>query len=250
MASTHGKTSTFFLDETNISAQVRKIDIATSVELADDTPLGANSVSRTSLAGLQDGSVSIEGIWASTHDSTYFIAHLAGSNEPHMVLTLPAANGNIGDKGYAHFGTYESFAVSGPVDDIVSYTASSKADGSRPEPVQLITPITHEMSVTGSSAVTDYAASSVGSAGAAYLRVSLMTGTAPTVAVTVYHSSDNFVANSTVLATFTTATQNSNSTNFQRVAFSTACKRYVKVKWVKGGTPTNIQADVSLYRRA
>lgn len=127
MATTHGKDSTFKIDNgagtlTDISASVNSVDFSWESEVAESTTMGSEA--KTYISGLTDATFSIGGVWddaASTGGQTV-LSTLPGKETSSSFEWGPEGSAT-GAVKYSGECWLTSYTESAPVGDIVAFTA-------------------------------------------------------------------------------------------------------------------------------
>jgi hypothetical protein len=97
------------------------------------------------------------------------------------------------------------------------------------------------ITATGNGTSVDNAAGTT-NGGIAHLHVTDVSGTTPTLAVVIQHSTNN--STWSTLASFTTAT----AATSERITFTGTVNRYVRASYTAGGTTPSFTSQVSLAR--
>jgi len=190
-----------------------------TADVAEDTAFGDNS--KTYIAGQKDGTLTAGGIYdAAAGASAQVLESLLGTADAE-VSYLPEGDA-VGKRGYGLLSIPTQFSVQSPVDDIVAWSAEAQSSVGK-EPVLSLHALGAE-TVSGNGTGQDNAASSADGA-SAYLQVSAVAGTTPSLIVKVQHSVDNSVW--VDLITFDVVTAASDNTS-QRKKVSGTVNRYLR----------------------
>lgn len=134
MAFVHGKSTAFKLDNAagsiiDLSAFLEDVGFPRNIETNETTTFGKNS--KTYIAGLADGTISLSGKWDSTPDTqlaAILAAHMAGTT-----LTVSFEYGPVGSGSgalkYLGEAILTSYEVSSPVADVVTFSAELQITG-------------------------------------------------------------------------------------------------------------------------
>ena len=195
MAFVHGKSIFVLLNGFNITGYLNKIDAPFTADTAETSTFGQDT--KTYIAGMKDATLSAEGLFDGAVDSVdqQLNTVLAGSNTVNNMIWFPGGN-VLGGVGYGLSMIQTAYSVMGTKDDAVKISMAGHSNVGR-ERLKLIK-ILEAKTIDGSGTVNDNGASSA-NGGAAYLQV---TTSSQDVDITVEHSSDNFAADTTLLATF------------------------------------------------
>jgi hypothetical protein len=223
-----------------LAAYLKSVGPSFSADMLDATTLA--DTSKVYVAGQTDYTLNVDGLFDSTTTAGEVWANItaaisATSTVPVSVAPEGFAVGNSVWVLPVKTGTYE---VGGSVADLVTFTmAMQPADV--PAIGRSLSDLTAYTATTNGTSVDNSAASSNGAV--ANLHVTAATGTSPTLAVTIQHSTNN--STWTTLATFTTATAATSET----VAVTGTVNRYTRAVFTVGGTTPSFTAQVSLARK-
>jgi hypothetical protein len=239
MSFSHGKDSLVFVHGKNVTGYFRSFSVPTDIDTAEVSAFGDSD--KKYIVGMNDGTMGGDGIFdgaASAIDEK--LSGLVGASDK-VVSYFPAGDAK-GATGKAALADETSYEASSDLGDAVAFTFEAQATLSGIERVVSVLSKATSVAATGDQAIqNDGAASTLG--GSAFLHALSKVG--GTVAdVTLRHSTDNFVANDTLLATFT---QVSAAGVAERVAIAGTIKQYVRaaVTLGSGGTWT---FSVALHR--
>lgn len=225
MAFVHGKSGRLLLDSLALSGYLKGWEHSTEREMADVTVEGDGG--HKFLSGLDNGSLSLDGVWDSTAAATGQDATLdtaRGASSASLITAGPEGFA-VGKRVIAISARESNYAAASPVGDAVTFAASWASEGQVDVGVAL-----HDLTAetaTGNGTSVDNTASSAGG-GVANLHVTAFTGT--TATVKVQHSTDNSVW--VDLITFTAAT----ATTAERKEVTGTVNRYVRATWTFTGT--------------
>ena len=229
MAFVHGKSIFVMLNGHNITGYLNKIDSPYSADTAETSTFGTED--KTYLAGMKDATLSAEGLYDGDADAVdeQLDTILQGANIVNNMIWFPAGN-VLGGVGYGLSMIQTAYSVMGTKDDAVKISLAGHSNVGR-ERLKLIKK--YEAVTNDGTATANNNAAPSSNGGSAYLELS---ATNTDVTVTIEHSTDNFVADTTTLATFTLATSVAGIAH-ERVIFSGTVKQYTRVKYAfTGGT--------------
>lgn len=223
-----------------LAAYLKSVAPSFTADMLDVTTLA--DTSKAFLAGLTDYALNVDGLFDSTTTAGDVWANItaalaASSTTPVSVAPEGFAVGNSVWVLPVKAGTYE---VAGTVADLVTFTmAMQPAD--TPAVGRSLSDLTAYTTTTNGTSVDNSAASSNGAV--INLHVTAASGTTPTLAVTIQHSTNN--STWTTIATFTTATAATSET----VTVAGTVNRYTRAVFTVAGTTPSFTAQVSLARK-
>lgn len=223
-----------------LAAYLKSVSPSFSADMLDATTLA--DTSKVFIAGETDYVLNVDGLFDSTTAAGDVWANItaaisATSTVPVSVAPEGFAVGNSVWVMPVKTGTYD---VSSTVADLVGFTmAMQPAD--TPGVGRSLSDLTAYSTTTNGTSVDDSAASSNGAV--INLHVTASSGTTPTLAVTVQHSTNN--STWSTIATFTTATAVTSET----VTVAGTVNRYTRAVFTVGGTTPSFTAQVSLARK-
>ena len=223
-----------------LAAYLKSATPAFAADMLDTTTLA--DTSKVYAVGLTEYMLNVDGLFDSTTTAGDVWANItadiaAGTTEPVSVASEGFAVGNSVWVLPVKVATYE---VGGSVADLVTFTMSMQA-AIAPAVGRSLSDLTAYTATTNGTSVDNAAASSNGAV--ANLHVTARSGTSPTLAVTIQHSTNN--STWTTLATFTTATAVTSET----VTVAGTVNRYTRAVFTVGGTSPSFTAQVSLARK-
>ena len=207
-----------------LAAILRTVSPSVNFDMLETTTLA--DTAKTFQPGLEDITLNLDGLFDSTNGAgTAFDNIIAAITGESTVATSVAPSG---------------FAVTNPVwllgTKTISYEVSSSAPGLGVSLADLAA-----ITATGNGTSVDNAAGTT-NGGIAHLHVTDVSGTTPTLAVIIQHSTNN--STWSTLASFTSAT----AATSQSVAFTGTVNRYVRASYTAGGTTPSFTCQVSLAR--
>jgi hypothetical protein len=223
----------------SLAALLRTVSPSANVEMLDATTL--NDTAKTFVPGLEDYTLNVDGLFDNnTGAGTPFADIVAAIGATSTVTTSVAPSGfAVGNSVWLLPAKTITYEVSSAVADLVQFSMSLGAA----EPPQIGVSLSDlaVVSATGFGTSVDLAAGTT-NGGRANLHVTAVSGTTPTLAVVVQHSTNN--STWTTLGTFSTAS----AVTSQTLAFSGTVNRYVRASYTAGGTSPQFTCQVSLAR--
>jgi len=247
MATKHGMQTRVFVNTTEFSEILSNVTISLSNALADSSQYKPGFTYAQRVSGLADGKLTLEGCWEDANVTGPFALFTGtGSCLAYVAIgdtNVIQQNLKPGSRGYAFAGRFDSYEVSAPVGDIVKHSMTITGGSDQdciPENVLFVASAVYGGSTT--SMVYDTAETTAGGGSVWFMAFPNITSASTTI--DVYHSSDNFVSDSTLLCSFADVV--STATKSQRVEVSGAMKRYFKFTL----TPTAglVQANFAIHR--
>jgi len=223
----------------SLASVLRTVSPSATVEMLDATTL--NDTNKTFVPGLNDYALNVDGLFDNTTSAGSVWANItaavsATSTVPTSVAPSGFAVGNSVWLLPAKTITYE---VSSSVSDLVQFSMSLGA-AEQPEIGVSLSDLA-VVSATGNGTTVDNTAGTT-NGGRANLHITAVSGTTPTLAVIVQHSSNG--STWTTLASFTSASAATSET----ITFSGTVNRYVRASYTAGGTLPQFTCQVSLAR--
>ena len=119
----HGKDSDIVVDSTNLSQYVDSVTADRTVDTAETTTFGNDD--KTFIAGLEDGSLALNGHWDTTGDAT-----VSGCFDGALVaVTYGPAGSGSGAIAYTCNALITNYSITSTVSDRVNWTASLQRSG-------------------------------------------------------------------------------------------------------------------------
>lgn len=239
MAFGHGKDQAVYIHGADLTAFFRSFGSPREVEVADTSAF--RDVAKKFIVGLADGTFTGEGLFdgAVGAEDEKLDGLLGGQDK--VIAYYPQGDA-IGKAGHAGLAQESSYEPTGDIGDAVSFGFEAQASGGIERVISLLAGLTSVVA-TGAQATQNDGASTA-NGGAAYLQsLSKVGGTNATVIV--QHSSDNFGADITTLASFAAV---SAAGVAERVPIVGTIKRYVRAFVTLGGGGT-WKFQVGLHRK-
>lgn len=216
----------------NLAGDANMLALGTSAELLDDTVIADTFRSRT--AGLKKFAFQAEGFWNDAVDQ-YAFAQTGFSNVPVTIAPASLTAGSIAFVGLMSQGDYTPHNAS--AGELSKFSMAGEGAGVPIARGQILANATVSASGTGNACL-------IGAAGAsnfvcATLHVLSMTGTSPTISVTLQSDDNIGFTSPTAVATYSTATVGSNTFNFVQVP-GPVTDTYYRVAYTVTGTGPSI----------
>ncbi len=245
----HGKSTRVYIDEFDLSTYFNSADVSVTNETAESTAF--QSSSKSYLLGLNDGTVSLAGMWSADTDGSdeELQAILGATTTP--LLTVAQDAGTIGNRCVIAKAHEINYAISNPVGDIsavsadlqASTDATSNVTNGVKSGVQLTTGASVAFGSLGDLASVDNGASSA-NGGAGLLHVPTNTIGGGTTTIKVQHSAND--STWADLITFTAV--GAGAVTSEMSAVSGTVNRYLRVTASTAGSSGAITFMVSFAR--
>lgn len=241
MGFVHGKNSRLLLADSLFSGFLRDFEHGDEIEMADSTTFGVEG--HTFVPGLESGTLSINGLM--DDDAT-----VGGQNE-RLTSALRSADGSVitsapaglavGEQVHMIEARETNYAVSTPVADLVSFSASWQAEG-QVDKGRVLRAHGAVSATEDGTGVDNTALSSDGAA--AHLHVTANTRDGSTT-VKVQHSVDNSV----FVDLISFAAVAAGDTTSERLTVTGTVNRYLRAQTTLAGTTGSITLAVAAARR-
>ena len=243
MAFVHGKNTVVLYRDEDLSQYFNDSSASRSVETGETTTYGAAGGSKTYIVGLNDGTISLSGMFdgdAGAVDNT--LTSVIGTDGPSPVL-VAGGGVAIGNRCMISGVDQTSYEISSPVADVVSISAEMQSSGGVDSAV-LLHALTSESASTTSTSVDNGASTSDGGVAHLHLVSSTRNGS---VVVKIQHSADDV----TFADLVTFASLSSSTTGSERVvvASGTTVNRYLRATSTLGGSTGSTTYAVAFARR-
>ncbi len=231
----HGKNAVVLLDDTNLSTTLTDASVSLTADVAETSTFTASS--KTYVAGLKDGTVTLSGYFESSSPDAdaEFLSQLGSSGSAYSIAPIGYTRGNPTEFGNVIETSYDRSADIGSV---VAVAVAFQFDGDAYNGKSLLAPtaITSSSNETG----VDYAAAGT-NGGAGVLHCTVSSGS-PTLDVKIQTSADNVTFSDYI--TFTQAT----GTTSELITSDTNPARYARAVLTFGGSGS-ITAAVSFAQK-
>lgn len=238
MAFKHGSKARVYVNGYDLSAYLKRMRATGDSDVHDTTCF--NAVAKEYAPGLKDATLSAEGLFDGDTGGIDEILHAALGNQTSIWTWYPQGDNAVGDNGYGFDAIETAYEVETPVEDLAVISADAQSKVGR-ERIRSLHPLSEE-SATGNGAALDNGGPTSNGA-VAYLQVTDLLGTAPTLDVTIQHSPDNLTWSDLI-----TFTQVSSAHVSERKTFSGIVERYVRVVWTPSSGAT-AKFNVALGRK-
>lgn len=238
MSFVHSKSSRVLVNDRHLSGSLSGFSLVHSRAMGTVTSLldeGAKFI-----PGLLNGSLSLNGRFESGTGNIHETINSAEGVDNGLLVTALPDGFTVGQPAYIAESDLSSYGVTAPVADVVNLTAEAQPDDGVDWGVSLHAHTSE--TGTGTEASVDNVSSS-SNGGVASLHVTSVSGTSPTLDVTVQHSPDD--STWADLVSFTQATAQTS----ERVTVSGTVDRYVRESHTVGGTSPSFTYAVAFARR-
>jgi hypothetical protein len=241
----HGKNTTVNFSSYDLSTYLTSQSNSNAVETVETTTFG--SANKTYKLGLQEGTVSFEGLWAGDTSGIdeVFAAALGGATP--KVITVGIEGSAIGRRAILAYTNQTSYEIKGAIADLVTISAQAQVTGSVDGLDRgVLLASSQVISATVANSSVDNTASSA-NGGVAHLHVPVNSRNGA-VTVKVQHSANN--STWVDLVTFTPTTNGAITSERIEVAAGTTVNRYIRAN-VSGfaGTTGSATITVGFARR-
>lgn len=235
---TAARNSKIIINASDMSAYLRSWDSSFTQVLEDSTAFGASVLAKKWTPTLSEQVDVFGGFQNATADTGInAVVRAAKTNGTRSIVVVYPTGETIGASGIAIEGDLSSRGLPTEVASVLRIEAEFRSSVGEEDVVSLHA--TEEETLDGNGDTVDNSAATT-DGGAAYLWVPDVT---TDITVTIRHSSDNFAADDTLLASFTQVTTDR---SWQRVAITGSIKQYVRAVWDLTGDAT---FGVALHRR-
>lgn len=241
MAFIHGKGTAVLFNQTDLSSFFNDASVSRSVETAETTSFGDNS--KNYIVGLQDGTVSLTGMFDGSAGAVDEVLQgILGTNDGGLVTVF--YNGTTaGNRCSLAKVEATSYDVSAPVGDVVAASAELQGDDGIDNGIALTA--LAEVTATGNGTSQNNGASSAnGGVGILHVTANDHDGTA---IIKVQHSADDAVWAD--LATFTTVSASTTTSERVEVAAGTTVNQYLRAEYTLAGSSGGVTFILSFARR-
>lgn len=244
MAFRHGKNTRILIGSTDLSSFFRDTSQSTSIETAETTTYGAAGGAKTYVAGLNDSTLSLSGLFADEAGEADEVISTALGSDSDIVFTVAPDGGlTVGRRCFLGQSIETKYDISSPVGDVVSTSLDLQTDGEIGRGVVLAA--LDAISATGNGTAVDNT-TSTSNGGTATLHVTANTRNG-TITVKVQHSADNITFAD--LATFAVVSTATTTSERLVVASGTTVNRYLRASYTVAGTTGSATIAVAFGRR-
>jgi predicted secreted protein len=239
MTQYHGKNTAVLWSQFDLSSYLNEASVKQEVSTAETTTFGSGS--RSYVAGLKDGTVSLSGFFDDTATTgADVVLNNALGNATNPILTVGLSGATIGKKAKLAEIIETSYEITGNFDDAVTAAIEMQVNGGVDNGIFLKTLAAETTSTNGTGQ--DNGASST-NGWCAHLHVTAMSSPT-TLDVSVQHSTDNVTFANLSGGVFTQVTT---STTSQRLTGTGTVNRYTR--YISTIVGTSYTYTVALARR-
>jgi len=242
MAFVHGKNTIVLMQGFNMSNFLNSVETDFTADVNETTVFNSSSV-KTYLGGNRDTTISAEGLFSGTTadgqvDS--FVSVVPSSSD---VLWSVYPNGTtLGAFGYGIATLHTEYAISTPVDDVISMTLSGQSVSGR-ERTHSLKSIAADTSNTGVGTGVDAGVGSSSDAGGGVGYLQKLENTRNLTSATIQHSNNNSSWDALVSFTATTGR------TAERIAVSGPVKRYTRAIFQRAASTLSGQHQIGFDRK-
>ena len=230
----HGKNVNIFVNEFDFSTYFNDVSASSTVETAEVSAFGSSA--KSYIVGLQDGTVSLSGMFDGTATGTDVVfSSVLGSATKQLVVVAPSGN-SVGANAIVLEADDTSYEVSGAVADVVQTSAEfQSSDG-----------VEHGKILSSGTAIssTGNGTSASTNGGVGFLSVPTNTRNG-NITVKVQQSADNSTFTDLITFTEVTSTQKTS----ERVEVTGTVARYLRVSYTVAGSTGSATPVVAFARR-
>lgn len=233
MAFVHGKNTEVFVDKYDLTSYFDSVSVNMNADLAETSTFGKSS--KTYIAGLKDATMSLEGYYDSTAGAVDAVMNtIFGADD--KLISVYLSGDAVASAGYAMNAIETAYAINPTLDSACRVSCAAQSDETSAERVISLHALGAETATWTGTAVNNSASSASG--GSAYIHVTAATGT---IEIKIQHSSDNFVADTTDLVSFTNVT----GATSERKTFTGTVKQYTRgYATIAGGETITFQMGI------
>ena len=225
MPAAHGRLTRVYVNGYDLTGFFRKSSMEQSREMAESTVF--NLTDKTYLPGLQDASLSLDGLFDAAIDGIEDVVNTAFSTDPTIVTLCPQGD-VLGNVAYGLSGLETKLTLDASKDDIVSLSNELQSTVGR-DRLLVQQPLATQVA-SGFSTSIDNTAVSTPNGGVGYLHVPNITGIT-NLSVVIRDSADNISFNT--ILTFPNVTA---SRAKHRVEITGTVRRYLIALWTFTGS--------------
>jgi hypothetical protein len=173
----HGKSTGVLFDEFDLSAYFNQVNATRAIQAVNTTTFGRDD--KVYIAGIEEGSISIQGLWDGSADVVDEELDAAIGAES-VITVAPQGLATVGNRTIMLKGENVSYQIRGTVTDAVRIVAGGTADGGVRFGV-LLQPLEAETTTFDGTSVNNGASSAFGGVG--HIHVTAFSGTNATVKI-------------------------------------------------------------------
>jgi len=238
----HGSNARVYVNGYDLSAYLKNFSISGEAETHDVTTFTATA--KSYIAGLKDATLSADGVFDGDTSGIDEIMQAALGQDASIWTYFPQGEVAVEDAGYGFDAIETSYEVETPVDDVAAISAEAQSKTGL-ERVLTFHPLGEEATSGNSTSIDNGVSTANG--GVAYLQVTGLAGTSPTLDITIQHSDDDGATDAwSAVCTFTQVTS---ANTAQRITATGTIKRYVRAVWTLGADTTSATFSVAFGRK-
>jgi len=216
MPAQHGKSTGVLFDEYDLSPYFNQVNASRQIQTVTTTNF-ASAGKKEYIAGVESGSISIQGLWDGAAAAVDVILDTAIAAES-VITVCPQGYDTIGNKAVMLKGENVSYQIRSTTTDAVRIVAGGTADGGVRTAGVVLQPLATKTVVVNNASVDGSASSAFGGVG--HLHVTVFSGTSGTVNIE-HSANDSAWANLITFASVTGVTS-------QRLAVTGTVNRYLR----------------------
>jgi hypothetical protein len=240
MGFSHGSKAALYIAGSDVSSAFTSATVTRSRDTAETSGLG--STAKSYISGLNDATVAAEGLYeANSTLADDVLATILGSASKSAFILAIDGGAAVGDPALAGKIDTSSYEISSPVDGVTSTALDFQTSDGIPSG-KILKPKAAVTATANGTAVDNAASTSNGIV--AVLQVFAISGTTPSITVSIEHSADN--STYAALGTFTAVTS---GTSAQVITTAGTVNRYVRAVFTVSGTTPSATIAVAAGRK-
>lgn len=244
MAFRHGRNTAVLVNQYNLSSYFNEASTSATVETGETTTFGVAQGSKTYITGLNDGAVSLSGLFDGDANAVDEVLNSVLGSDTDVNFTVADDGGMIVGRRCAIGQSIEtSYEVAAPVADVVSASAEFQPDGGLQRGV-ILAALDSINSTSNGTSVDNGAATTNGGTAMLHVPVNTRNGN---ITIKVQHSADN--STWADLATFAAVTSSTKTSERLSVASGTTVNRYLRASYTVAGSTGSATIAVAFARR-
>lgn len=233
---THGKDAKVFANGYDLSGYLTSVTVSGESDTAETSTLGNSA--KSYIAGMKDATVKADG---------FFSGEIGGSDErlaaqlgSTVIFTVVLSADAVGANGYGMTAIETTYETGAEIGGAVAASIEGQSSCGQ-EPIRVLNPLSAQTATGNGTAVDNLVSTANGYS--AYLHVTAVSGTTPSMTAKVQHSADN--SSWSDLATFTAVTA---ANGYQRITGTGTVNRYLRAQWTITGTTPSFTFHLSAAR--
>jgi hypothetical protein len=244
MAFRHGKNTKILINSSDLSAFFNDASVSSSVETAETTTFGVGGGAKTYVTGLNDGSLSLSGLFDGDTGAVDDVMAGVLSSDNEVTFMVAPDNGIVlGARCYIGKSIDTKYDLSSPVADVVKTSADFQVNGGIGRGI-VLAPLSSVSSTSNGTSVDNAASTANGGIGVLHVPVNTRNGT---IIVKIQHSSDN--STFADLVTFATVASATKTSECVVVASGITVNRYLRVSYTVAGSSGAATIAAAFARR-